>query len=159
MSLTRRWSGLSAVRGKLARCVLRGLGGGDPVWLPGGSVSIMKRAASEKPRTLRIWRRHLASHDHKIACRCELQPGRFRKGQRIGGCSRARCRLCHYDKLSKLATLQECRAAATLYEGLSEMECLNSPSPQVRVTARGYNKAVGCIGSNISDRKQTSAAF
>lgn len=120
-------------------------------------ISIVKRAASEKLRTLRVWRRHLASHDHKIACRCEFQTGRFRKGQRIGGCGRARCWLCHYDKLSKLATLQERRAAATLYEGLSEIECLNSPSPQMRVTAFRYNKAVGC--SSISDRKQASATI
>jgi hypothetical protein len=99
-------------------------------------ASIMKRAAIERLRTLRVWRRHLANHDHEVACRCEFQPGRFRKGQRAGGCGSARCWLCHYDKLSKLATLQECRASAIFYEGLLEMGRFDTSLPRVRITAR-----------------------
>lgn len=83
----------------------------------------MKRAASEKLRTLRVWGRHLASHDKRIACRCEAQAGRFRKGQRVGGCGRPRCWLCHYDKLGRLTTLRERRATWKFHEGMSEREC------------------------------------
>ena len=81
----------------------------------------MKRATSERPRTLRIWRKHLKIHGGDSLCRCELEPGRFRKTQRIGGCGRSRCWLCHYDKLAGLATRQERRAAARLQEGLVEI--------------------------------------
>jgi hypothetical protein len=63
----------------------------------------MRRAALERPRTLRVWRRHLARHlafsPAAILCVCEFQPGRFRKGERVGGCRRARCYLCHPGKL------------------------------------------------------------
>jgi hypothetical protein len=60
----------------------------------------MKRAAFERVRTIAVWRRHLASHGAEVGlCDCELQPGRFRKGQRIGGCGNARCYLCHFEKL------------------------------------------------------------
>ena len=60
----------------------------------------MKRAAAERQRTVAVWRRHLAAHGTEAArCPCELQPGRFRKGQRVGGCGNARCYLCHFDKL------------------------------------------------------------
>lgn len=46
----------------------------------------MRRAALERPRTLRVWRQHLAGHSDTDLCRCEFQPGRFRKGERVGGC-------------------------------------------------------------------------
>ncbi len=81
----------------------------------------MKRAASEKTRTLQVWRKHLIKHRGNLQCVCEFQPGRFRKAQRVGGCGRTQCWLCHGDKLAGLATLRERRAAAALCEGLVEL--------------------------------------
>lgn len=82
----------------------------------------MKRAAQERSRTLHVWRRHLSSHDGDAAkrCVCNLQPGRFRKGRRIGGCGRPRCHLCHGDKLAKRPTTQQRRADRALTEWLQE---------------------------------------
>src|SRR3989442_3642090 len=85
----------------------------------------MRRAAIEKSRTLRIWRGHLTTHGGKIACDCELQPGRFRKSQRIGGCGRPRCWLCHFDKLAGLPTVSDLRSFATEREGLAEAAATN----------------------------------
>ena len=63
----------------------------------------MKRAAVEKLRTLNIWRRHIRWHRDQgartLACVCEAQVGRFRKGQRIGGCGNTKCWVCHSEKL------------------------------------------------------------
>lgn len=71
-------------------------------------VKIMKRAHQERPRTVRMWRQHLSLHDPELLlCPCEFQPGRFRKGQRIGGCGKARCDVCHGDKLRKRPTRQQ----------------------------------------------------
>lgn len=70
---------------------------------------------------MRIWRSHLATHGGRILCDCELQPGRFRKSQRIGGCGRPRGWLCHSDKLAGRPTLRELRAIAAQFEGLAEM--------------------------------------
>lgn len=82
----------------------------------------MKRAATERFRTLRTWRDHLDTHRGAILCECELQPGRFRKAQRIGGCGRSRCWLCHSDKLAGRATIQERCAIACQREGMAEVE-------------------------------------
>jgi hypothetical protein len=57
----------------------------------------MQRAAIERVRTIRTWRSHLRTHGAQVLCVCELQPGRFRKSQRVGGCGRARCWLCRPD--------------------------------------------------------------
>jgi hypothetical protein len=81
----------------------------------------MKRAALEKPRTIRTWRHHLAAHAGPILCECESQVGRFRKGQRIGGCRNPRCFLCHMAKLARIPKVQERRALAVLREGLGEV--------------------------------------
>jgi len=79
----------------------------------------VKRAAQERARTLRVWRRHLTFHDRsRVLCVCELQPGRFRKGQRARGCGKARCYLCHGDKLLQRPTLHQRRANVTLREWL-----------------------------------------
>ena len=80
----------------------------------------MRRAAEEKVRTLNVWRRHLWTHRGTVACVCELQIGRFRKSQRIGGCGNARCWVCHSAKLSGELTLQQLRGAAIYTEGLAE---------------------------------------
>ncbi len=80
----------------------------------------MKRAATERARTLDRWREHLRRHDAKVDCVCERQAGRFRKAQRVGGCRRARCWLCHGDKLAGLPTLQERRADGRMRAGMAE---------------------------------------
>jgi hypothetical protein len=65
----------------------------------------MKRAAQEREQTLRVWRCHLSWHGKDaVLCSCELQPGRFRKGQRVWGCGKSRCYLCHGEKLLKRPT-------------------------------------------------------
>ena len=49
-------------------------------------VKRMKRASKERPCTVRVWRKYLASRDRgHLACAWELQSGRFRKGRQIGG--------------------------------------------------------------------------
>jgi hypothetical protein len=80
----------------------------------------MKRAAEERTRTLTVWRRHLWTHRGGMVCACELQPGRFRKSLRIGGCGASRCWLCHGDKLFGIPTLQLRRNAKAYEEGLWE---------------------------------------
>lgn len=64
----------------------------------------MKRAAIEKPRTYSAWRQHRNRHlldnpGKPIACRCDEQVGRFRKGQKRFGCGKPRCYACHGAKL------------------------------------------------------------
>ena len=81
----------------------------------------MQRAAIEKPRTVRTWRRHLAAHEASIVCDCEFQIGRFRKGQRIGGCATSACFLCHFGKLARVPTLQQMRSFAAYREGFAEV--------------------------------------
>lgn len=81
----------------------------------------MQRAAIEKPRTVRTWRRHLAAHEAPIVCDCEFQVGRFRKGQRVGGCSAPACFLCHFEKLARVPTLRQMRSLAAFREGLAEV--------------------------------------
>jgi hypothetical protein len=81
----------------------------------------MQRAAIEKPRTVRTWRRHLAAHAAPVVCECEFQVGRFRKGRRVGGCSTSACFLCHFDKLARVPTLQQMRFLAVFREGLAEV--------------------------------------
>jgi hypothetical protein len=81
----------------------------------------VKRAAQERNRTLQVWRRHLAGHAPGTAvCTCERQPGRFRKGQRLGGCGNSRCYLCHADKLLKRPTRQQRRADSSFNEWLRD---------------------------------------
>jgi hypothetical protein len=93
----------------------------------------MYRAAIERSRTVCIWRRHLATHASPIRCDCELQIGRFRKGQRIGGCSTPACCLCHFAKLMGIPTVQEQRFVATYREGLAEVA---RPNHSLNRTAR-----------------------
>jgi hypothetical protein len=81
----------------------------------------MQRAAFERSRTIRTWCRHLATHSAPALCPCEFQAGRFRKGQRVGGCGNARCFLCHACKLAGEARAQQFRAVLALCEGLVEI--------------------------------------
>ena len=82
----------------------------------------MKRAALEAARTKSVWRAHLRGHALPVRCACEFQKGRFRKGQRVGGCGNARCWLCHADKLGRVPTRRMRRALARYVEGLREVE-------------------------------------
>ena len=82
----------------------------------------MRRAALERPRTLRVWRDHNRFiHDNDpTGCTCDEQPGRFRKGQRIGGCGKSRCWLCKRHKLTKEVTFRDYRAAFSYRESAAE---------------------------------------
>jgi hypothetical protein len=60
---------------------------------------------------LTVWRFHLARHDKPVQCVCEFQVGRFRKGQRRGGCGKPRCYLCHGDKLLRIPKVRDVRAS------------------------------------------------
>lgn len=83
----------------------------------------MKRAAQERQRVLSLWQTHL-NYQHREEsnlCRCEYQPGRFRKTERVGGCRKARCYLCHADKLFKRPTPQQRRANIDFREQLQEV--------------------------------------
>src|SRR5579859_719810 len=97
----------------------------------------MKRAAEEKLRTVNVWRRHLWTHRGTVACVCELQVGRFRKSQRIGGCGHARCWLCHSGKLGSEPTIRERRNLATYTEGLAETSSLSNNALERTVRHRG----------------------
>jgi hypothetical protein len=90
----------------------------------------MERAALERSRTVRVWREHVARHDHIGACICELQIGRFRKGQRVGGCGKPRCYACHAKKLTGLKTLRQLRALVRYREGMFEALASNSSFPR-----------------------------
>ena len=81
----------------------------------------MKRAAIERRQTLRTWRAHLVRHREGALCACEFQPGRFRKSQRVGGCGRPQCWLCHGDKLAHVARPRDVRARVRHREGLGEL--------------------------------------
>jgi len=85
----------------------------------------MRRAAIERFRTLRVWRQHLATHGAKVVCDCEFQAGRFRKSQRVGGCGRPRCWLCHFDKLAEIPTVRDLRSFASEREGFAEASAAN----------------------------------
>ena len=67
----------------------------------------MKRYHQELERTKRTHQLHLRwKHNwpkQAVDCECELQAGRFRK-QKARGCRKARCLLCHYEKIYKIAT-------------------------------------------------------
>jgi hypothetical protein len=81
----------------------------------------MRRAAAERAQTISTWRQHLATHTSEILCICEFQSGRFRKSQRVGGCGKSRCWLCHRVKLEKLATPGEQRAFVAFIEGMIDI--------------------------------------
>lgn len=76
----------------------------------------MRRWHQEYFRTRRVWLKHLRLvHDWPtgpIDCSCEFQVGRFRKGERAGGCGRARCQVCHYYKFPKRIRTRAERVAA-----------------------------------------------
>ena len=70
----------------------------------------MKRYHQELERTKRVHNLHLQRlHNWPVApldCICEFQVGRFRK-QKAFGCRRARCLLCHFDKIFGIASVKD----------------------------------------------------
>lgn len=85
----------------------------------------MKRAALERPRTVREWQRHVAAvHDGDIGqCVCNQQPGRFRKTDAFD-CGVTRCRVCHYDKFlgRRYKTFAEIKSDITYREQLIDLD-------------------------------------
>ncbi len=79
----------------------------------------MKRAALERNRTRNVWLRHLRSHGGNVICACDLQPNRFRKGQRVAGCGRPRCWLCHSNKLASVPSVQDLRSRIYFKEAVA----------------------------------------
>lgn len=83
----------------------------------------MKRATQERQRTISVWRRHLRIHGENVAlCMCEFQLGRFRKGQRVGGCGNSRCYLCHSEKLFGVPNRPGRRSEVSWKEWCSELQ-------------------------------------
>jgi len=78
----------------------------------------MKRAALDRQRSVRAWRRYMAAPDLAGHPDRSLQPGHFRKGLRIGGCGNSGCRLCHAGKIDGYPTLQEWRHSFSYREQL-----------------------------------------
>ena len=93
--------------------------------------------ASEGKRTMQRWHRerHIARkrqlehillvHHHPeqpIDCDCERQVGRFRKRDAFD-CGRARCYLCHGDKLLKRPRRVDRLALLKLREGIDDLAC------------------------------------
>ena len=78
----------------------------------------MRRASLERPRTLRVWRAHkrIIHNDLATDCLCDDQPGRFRRGQRISGCTRPRCGFCQFHKHNHAVTHRDYRAALAYRE-------------------------------------------
>ena len=87
----------------------------------------MQRAALERARTRNVWKAHVRAHTGPLVCACDLQPGRFRKGQRVGGCGRTRCWLCHGDKLAKIVPVRVRRALPRFAEGIAEITDCGRP--------------------------------
>jgi hypothetical protein len=85
----------------------------------------MTRAARERRRTVRRWRAFRtvqAAFVPPPGERGSLPPGRFRKTLRLGGCGRARCPLCHGEKLDGRPTFREEVARRGYREALREAD-------------------------------------
>lgn len=84
----------------------------------------MRRWHEDYRITRAHWREHLkVVHDYPrrpLDCECELQVGRFRK---IGGhgCGKARCQLCHREKIHGIPTRKELRGRLDFREQLREL--------------------------------------
>jgi len=69
----------------------------------------VKRYHQELERIKRVHRLHLrGAHGNtaEINCICEFQVGRFRK-RKAFGCDKARCLLCHYEKIFGIASVKD----------------------------------------------------
>ncbi|MBC8874737.1 MAG: hypothetical protein H8E44_35370 [Planctomycetes bacterium] len=65
-------------------------------------------------------RAHLLHSDYEQQVDRDRQLGRFRKRNGLG-CGRARCFLCHSDKLLDRPTRDECLADLKMREGMDEL--------------------------------------
>jgi len=65
----------------------------------------MRRWHQEAAIARREWRAHqkLVHDGLPTGCICDEQVGRFRKHRGMG-CGRARCQLCHFDKIHGIKT-------------------------------------------------------
>ena len=79
----------------------------------------MKRAALERPRTVRELRRHIARDHDDVPCWCKSQAGRYRKRDAFAR-GRARCGVCHSHKNPRLLSRAERKAEITYREQLDE---------------------------------------
>ena len=88
----------------------------------------MRRAAMERERTLREWRKHNEARHMgwsgnparpEQICICDLQPNRFRK-MSFGDCGKAQCYLCHHEKLMGFPKYDERKARERERAGLEE---------------------------------------
>ena len=88
----------------------------------------MRRAANERARTRREWRKHNEANHMDWSgnparpehiCICDQQPNRFRKTS-FGDCGKARCMACHMDKLLDTPTKAELLARDAERDGLAD---------------------------------------
>jgi hypothetical protein len=87
----------------------------------------LRRASQERTRTFRVWRKWLALYGSPRCGRPsepDLEPGRFRKTRRIGGCLHERCYVCHPSKLIGYPTPQEELAWLREREQLADLALL-----------------------------------
>lgn len=86
----------------------------------------MKRYHQEMERTTRAHRFHLRRMhhwpDHQVNCDRELQRGRFRKRKPLD-CGRARCLLCHFEKLFRIPSIKDRIQQMQLAESLRDYYC------------------------------------
>jgi hypothetical protein len=84
----------------------------------------MRRWRSEKQIAIRRRLEHLTLvhgwPERTVECICDQQLGRFRKHKALG-CSKARCYLCHSDKLLGRPRRSERAAALKMKEGLEAL--------------------------------------
>lgn len=80
----------------------------------------MKRAAMDRPRAIRIWRKRSSLSTRLGHFDREYYPGHFRKGLRVGGCGNSACWLCHGGKIEGRPTIQEWRHDLSYRDQLSE---------------------------------------
>jgi hypothetical protein len=68
----------------------------------------MRRRHEEQTIARREWRVHrrLAHDNRPTGCPCDEQVGRFRKRRGLG-CGKARCQLCHFEKIHGIKSHRE----------------------------------------------------
>jgi hypothetical protein len=79
----------------------------------------MKRWHEDWAVTLGQWWLHarIGHEGQATGCPCDRQVGRFRKRRGLG-CGRARCQLCHFEKIHGVKTHAERTADARFLEQL-----------------------------------------
>lgn len=83
----------------------------------------MKRAAEERHLAVHVKKQYLGFFFRgNTPWPRHLQTNRYRKSQRQGGCGKARCFLCHHEKLLGLKTMFELKADEAEKAGFDEMK-------------------------------------